>query len=230
MPGWIFRTVVSLLKDLHSHFIHRMIWLMEVSVEQALSSFFNGWSMTINSRFKWHYSFMYINKTTMNTTYSIDYICGATSKSVITNSLVFFTSQITFKRLIINVILRQFDFCREFNNIDQKLCANLWALKMVFLPSILFTTFVGGNPKELIVSHLICYLFMCRHLFSALLFMPIGFLSDFSETCCFILHMTLTNCSVTCKPLGNVLGFYDKFKSVLRWTMKSVLRWTMKSQ
>ena len=31
--GWIFRTVVNFLKDLHSHVIHRMIWLMEVSVE-----------------------------------------------------------------------------------------------------------------------------------------------------------------------------------------------------
>ena len=32
----------------------------------------------------------------------IDYICGATWKFVITNGLVFFTSQITFKRLIID--------------------------------------------------------------------------------------------------------------------------------
>ena len=31
--GWIFRIVVNFLKDLHSHVIHRMIWLMEVSVE-----------------------------------------------------------------------------------------------------------------------------------------------------------------------------------------------------
>ena len=47
----------------------------------------------------------------MNTMYSIDYICGATWKSVITNGLVFFTSQITFKRLIIDEYVTCVTWC-----------------------------------------------------------------------------------------------------------------------
>ena len=47
----------------------------------------------------------------MNTMYSIDYICGAIWKSVITNGLVFFTSQITFKKLIIDEYVACVTWC-----------------------------------------------------------------------------------------------------------------------